>query len=31
MENSFKVGDRVKCIKDVAGFRQAGNLERSVI
>lgn len=26
MENSFKVGDRVRCIKDVAGFSSGGKL-----
>ena len=26
MENSFKVGDRVRCIKDVDGFLSGGKL-----
>lgn len=26
MENSFKVGDRVRCIKDVVGFSSGGKL-----
>lgn len=26
MENSFKVGDRVRCIKDVDGFSSGGKL-----
>lgn len=31
MENSFKVGDRVRCIKDVEIHPSGGSLERSVM